>query len=196
MYKWKINTLHRASGSDMCFCFCRFYPQDQSSADLAPTAISICVWVVLCVLLPDNVRLFCGEVGEAQSVSEGRKRREKERRDGWGQFGGPGCFNYPLLCRWVRACYLSLALSLSHDLSSTFIPKPSAPLAKQRKKGGQRRGFTAVTMPHLPLISLNLLFFYVVQSRATSIKWPRWAVVVYEYGCWDGGSACTRSEPV
>lgn len=111
-----------------------------------------------------NVFVFFSGGGERERErlslwAKGRKRREKEGRDGWGQFGGPGCFNYPLLCRWVRARYLSLALSLSHDLSSTFIPKPSAPLAKQRKKGGQRRGFTAVTMPHLPLISLNLLFF-------------------------------------
>lgn len=93
-------------------------------------------------------------------MSQGREGKERKRMERcmkavW----GPGCFNYPLLCRWVRAGYLSPALSLSHDLSSTFIPKPSAPLAKQRKKGGQRWGFTALTVPHLPLISPNLLFF-------------------------------------
>lgn len=125
--------------------------------------ISVSICVGLCVLLSDSIRTYvCVCVfrgGGRGQVSEGRRRRrEKERRDGWGQFGGSGCFNYPLLCRWVRARYLSPALSLSHDLSSTFIPKPSARLAKQRKKGGQRWGFTAVTMPRLPLISLNLRF--------------------------------------
>lgn len=90
----------------------------------------------------------------------GGERKGKEWRDGWGQFGGPGCFNYPLLRRWVRAGYLFLALSLSHDLSSTFILKPSAPLAKQRKKGGQSWAFAALAVPHLPLISPNLLFFF------------------------------------
>lgn len=163
--KWKINISHRASGNGVYFRFCRFYPEDQSLADLAgrnPTS-SQHAFVLSCMaFLSQNIRIricvFSGEEAEAKSVREGRKE-EKKNDDGWGQFGGPGCFNYPLLCRWVRAHYLSLPLSLSHDLSSTFIPKPSAPLAKQRKKGGQRRGFTAVTMPHLPLISLNLLFF-------------------------------------
>lgn len=165
MYKWKINRSHRASGNYVCFRFCRFYPVDQSSADLTgrnSTSSQYAFCVVLYVLLSENVRMWMRVFwrGGRGWVCEGRKKsREKEGRDGWGLFGGPGYFNYPLLCRWVRARYLSLALSLSHDLSSTFIPKPSAPLAKQRKKGGQRRGFTAVTMPHLPLISLNLLFF-------------------------------------
>lgn len=159
----------------MCLRLCRFYPEDPSLADLAagdPGIVPICIFVVLYRLLSGNVRVFAcqsffsfffsGGGGrrweEAKAVQQRKKRKEKEGRDGWGQFGGPGCFNYPALCRWVRAHYLSLALSLSHDLSSTFIPKPSAPLAKQRKKGGQRRAFTAVTMPHLPLISPHLLF--------------------------------------
>lgn len=137
---WQISLVETRHRPNMHFCC------------LVPFVISecksVCAWVS-----------FSGRREEAKSVSQRKKRREKERVDGWGQFGGPGCFNYPALCRWVRAHYLSLALSLSHDLSSTFIPKPSAPLAKQRKKGGQRRGFTAVTMPHLPLISPNLLFF-------------------------------------
>lgn len=119
----------------MFFHFCRFHPEDQSLAEIRHHL---------------NARLC---------VSEEEVVDEEEWRDGRGQFAGPGCFNYPLLCRWVRAHYLSLALSPSHDLSSTFIRKPSAPLAKQRKKGGQRRGFTAVTLPHFPLISLNLSFF-------------------------------------
>lgn len=154
----------------MCLRLCRFYPEDQSLADLAgrdPGIVPICIFVVLYRLLSGNVRVFaCPSFfspssrrwEEAKSVRQRKKRREKERLDGWGQFGGPGCFNYPALCRWVRAHYLCPALSLSHDLSSTFIPKPSAPLAKQREKGGQKRAFTAVTMPHLPLISPHLLF--------------------------------------
>lgn len=144
--------------------FYGFYPEGQSLVDLTGRISASHLNMHLCRLVcfviwgckNVYVHFLRGDGRGLVCASEGRKGK---RRDGWGQFGGPGCFNYPPLCRWVRARYLFLALSLSHDLSSTFIPKPSAPLAKQRKKGGQRRGFTAVTMPHLPLISLNLLFF-------------------------------------
>lgn len=97
------------------------------------------LWRLVCLVIWECKNVYVCFLGRREKLNlwaKGKKRREMEGRDGWGQFGGPGCFNYPLLCRWVRTRYLSLALSPSHDLSSTFIPKPSAPLAKQRKKGG------------------------------------------------------------
>lgn len=63
-----------------------------------------------------------------------------------------------------------------------------------KEKGRAKKGFYSsnyatftINIPQSPL-------FYVVQSRVTSIKWPQWGLVVYEYGCWDGGSSCTPGQ--
>lgn len=87
---------------------------------------------------------------------------------------------------WVRAHYLSLALSPSHDFSSTFIRKPSAPLAKQRKKGGNE-GVLHQTLCHIYHSYPSISPFLWSTEQNNLSKMTLWGL----RGCWDGVSPHT-----
>lgn len=77
---------------------------------------------------------------------DGKKGKRAERKRGEIDEDCCGALSVLIICAVccrLGVRYLWLASVPSHDLSSTFIPKPSAPLAKQRKKGRLGWGFTA-----------------------------------------------------
>lgn len=137
--------------------------------------------------------VFSGEEGEAKSVSEGRKREKKKGEMDEGSSGALGVLiihcsvvgSELAISPWLYPCLMiwAVPLSLSPQL-----------LWPNKEKGRAKKGFYSsnyatftINIPQSPL-------FYVVQSRVTSIKWPQWGLVVYEYGCWDGGSFCTPGQ--
>lgn len=83
--KWKINISHRASGNGVYFRFCRFYPEDQSLADLAgrnPTS-SQHAFVLSCMaFLSQNIRMrICVFfLGRRQRLSLWGKEEKKRKR--------------------------------------------------------------------------------------------------------------------
>lgn len=132
-------------------------------------------------------------LGGSKSVSEGRKREKKKGEMDEGSSGALGVLiihcsvvgSELAISPWLYPCLMiwAVPLSLSPQL-----------LWPNKEKGRAKKGFYSsnyatftINIPQSPL-------FYVVQSRVTSIKWPQWGLVVYEYGCWDGGSSCTPGQ--
>lgn len=131
-YKWKINISRRASGSDVCFRFCRFYPEDQSLADLAsrnPTSSQYArvLSCVLCYLSVLKCACVCFSGGRGRGWILWAKEETERKKNAKMDEGSLGALRVLIIhCSvvgseltispWLYSCLMICAVPLSLSL--------------------------------------------------------------------------------